>query len=197
MSMQPCIALAHLVLAPEYADMHKGARQPRSALEALMLDKGLTDNELARHLRARGNTTRQSTISRIRVGRTKNPDETTVRALAEYFDVSTEQMRSLDALRAGAEDRRHASGGKAAGLSDQALQLARLWMRLPTFKQTGYLQAITVDAAVAQVFPEMEGAMRAAMIATNPNYHKLTEDLVQSRKSIGQQMMLDLQGGGR
>jgi transcriptional regulator with XRE-family HTH domain len=166
--MHDCIGLAPALVGPEYAWMHTpGGKGPRSALDALMNDRGLSDNELARHLRLRGATTRQSTITRIRSGKTRHPDEVTVRFLADYFDVSPEQIRDLAALQAGSTKKRP-TVGKAVGLSDQALELARLWMSLPTFKQTGYLQAITVDAAVAKVFPEMEAAMREAMIATNP-----------------------------
>lgn len=151
-----------------------------------MREKGLTDNELARNLKARGFPTRQSTISRIRKGTTRHPDPPTARALADYFDVTPEQISDLDALSA-APAKKIARGGRAAGLSDEAIELARMWMRLPPFKQAGYKQAITVDAAVLDIFPELIGAMQAAMVATNPSYHKATEGFIQSRAEIRRQ----------
>lgn len=84
----------------------------------------------------------------------------------------------------------------AADLSDNAVSLARAWQRLPDFKRAGYLQAVMTDAAVLEVFPELESAMRTAAIATDPDYHRLTEDLTQSRARIKRQGELDLTGGG-
>lgn len=74
----------------------------------------------------------------------------------------------------------------------QALDLARTWRKLPPFKQRGYLQAIMTDAAVLEVFPELQEAMLAAAIATDPDYHKMTEKFDQSRKLIQRQGELDL-----
>lgn len=90
--MQTCI---HLNVAPcEYAPMHnKGGEPPRSVLEWLMREKGLSDNELARELQAGGSTIVQSTITRIRKGETISPDEDTLKAIARYFGVTTAVLR--------------------------------------------------------------------------------------------------------
>lgn len=79
-----------------------------------------------------------------------------------------------------------------ADLSVTALELARTWGKLPPFKQRGYLQAIMTDAAVLEVFPELQEAMLAAAIATDPDYHKMTEKFGRSRAQIQRQGELDL-----
>ena len=80
------------------------------------------------------------------------------------------------------------------GLSPRAIEVAQAWMKLPDYKQKGYAQGIMVDAAVVGVFPEIERAMHLAAVATDPNYHKLTEKFVRARELLKRQLELDLKG---
>lgn len=77
-------------------------------------------------------------------------------------------------------------------LSPEAIEVARAWMKLPVYKQKGYAQGIMVDAAVVQVFPELERAMRLAAVATDPQYHKTTERFIRARDSLKRQLELEL-----
>lgn len=70
------------------------------------------------------------------------------------------------------------------GLTSRAIEVARAWMKLPTYKQDGYEQGILVDAAVVGVFPEIERAMKMAATLTNPRYHVLTEKFNTERARI-------------
>ncbi len=78
------------------------------------------------------------------------------------------------------------------GLTPEAVDLARAWMRLPDYKRRGYAQGIMVDAAVVEVFPELERAMRTVAVATDPSYHKMTERFAVARDKIVKQGELDL-----
>lgn len=78
------------------------------------------------------------------------------------------------------------------GLSPEAVEVARAWMRLPVYKQKGYAQGIMVDAAVVEVFPELERAMRAAATAADPAYHRMTEGFRRARAQLKHQLELDL-----
>lgn len=80
-------------------------------------------------------------------------------------------------------------------LSAQAVEVARAWMRLPIYKQRGYAQGIMVDAAVVDVFPELERAMRMVAVASDPQYHKMTEGFRRAREQLKRQLELDLKGG--
>lgn len=80
-------------------------------------------------------------------------------------------------------------------LSPEAVEVARAWMRLPPYKQRGYAQGIMVDAAVVEVFPEIERAMRIAATASDPAYHKFTERFSKARETLKRQLELDLRGG--
>lgn len=80
------------------------------------------------------------------------------------------------------------------GLSAEAVEVARAWMRLPVYKQKGYAQGIMVDAAVVEVFPELERAMRAAAMAADPAYHRMTENFRKARETLKRQLELDLKG---
>jgi hypothetical protein len=80
----------------------------------------------------------------------------------------------------------------ASDLPESALKVARAWSKLPDFKRAGYMQAIITDAAVLEVFPELEAAMRTAAIATDPDYHKATEAFIQSRAKLKRQLELSL-----
>lgn len=79
----------------------------------------------------------------------------------------------------------------AGDLTADAMQVARGWMKLPEFKQAGYMQAIITDAAVLEVFPEIREAMRLAAVATSPDYHRATEMFIQSREKLKRQFELD------
>lgn len=85
-------------------------------------------------------------------------------------------------------------GSGSNGLSPAAIEVAEAWMRLPDYKQRGYAQGIMVDAAVVGVFPEIERAMQLAAVATDPNYHKLTEKFTRARELLKRQLELDLKG---
>jgi transcriptional regulator with XRE-family HTH domain len=82
-----------------------------------------------------------------------------------------------------------------AELSPQAIEVARAWMKLPQYKQRGYAQAIMVDAAVVEVFPELERTMRMVAVATDPSYHKATERFRLAREELKRQFDLNLEGG--
>jgi transcriptional regulator with XRE-family HTH domain len=77
-------------------------------------------------------------------------------------------------------------------LSSQALEIARAWSKLPDFKRRTYTSAILTDAAILEIFPELESAMRTALVAVDPDYHRLTEGFIRSRAEIGRQLSLDL-----
>lgn len=83
-------------------------------------------------------------------------------------------------------------GSGAAGLSSEAIEVARAWMNLPDYKRRGYAQGIMVDAAVVEVFPELEKAMRQAAVATDPSYHKMTEGFKRARQLLKRQLDLEL-----
>lgn len=80
------------------------------------------------------------------------------------------------------------------GLSPEAVEVARAWMRLPVYKQKGYAQGIMVDAAVVDVFPEIEKAMRQAAMLADPSYHRMTEGFRKARDQLKRQLELDLKG---
>lgn len=81
----------------------------------------------------------------------------------------------------------------ASDLPAAALELARAWLKLPDFKRRSYLQALIADAAILDVFPEIENAMRAAMVAVDPDYHKVTEGFIRSREQLEKQLKLNFQ----
>lgn len=78
------------------------------------------------------------------------------------------------------------------GLTAEAVEVARAWMRLPEYKRRGYAQGIMVDAAVVEVFPELERAMRLAAMAADPAYHRMTENFRRARQQLKNQLELDL-----
>lgn len=91
--------------------------------------------------------------------------------------------------------RRPSSAGEPEqryGLTAEALEIARAFMRLPDFKQRQHAKAIMSDATLLDVFPELESAMRAALVATDPDYHKLTEGFIKSRANMERQLKLKL-----
>ena len=106
----------------------------------------------------------------------------------QAFGVTLRQLMEGEDTPATAE-KPQAAG---AGLSAEAVEVARAWMRLPEYKRKGYAQGIMVDAAVVEVFPELEKAMRAAAIAADPSYHRMTENFRKARAQLKHQMELDL-----
>lgn len=101
---------------------------------------------------------------------------------------------SLHWLRYGDESRKP-EPESAADLTREAVEVARAWMRLPDYKRRGYAQGIMVDAAVVEVFPEIERAMRLAATAADPAYHKFTEKFSKARDTMKRQLELDLKSG--
>lgn len=95
-------------------------------------------------------------------------------------------------LRYGNAPRKPGSAKDLGDLTAEAAEVARAWMRLPVYKQKGYAQGIMVDAAVVDVFPELEKAMRAAAMAADPSYHRMTENFRKARAQLKHQLELDL-----
>ena len=176
--------------------MHKKARvTPLAKLMAAYDDgRGITDNQLAKKLKAQedalGNVApTQPTISRIAAGKTKNPDEVSLEPFARFFGCSVAYLRGKEPRGESLPPVQHSD------LSPQAIEVARAWMKLPDYKRNGYAQGIMVDAAVLQVFPELERAMKLAATATNPHYHKLTENFSLAKEKLMKQAELDFKGG--
>lgn len=93
------------------------------------------------------------------------------------------------------EDHQPPATGEAArqyGLSKEAAAIATAWSRLPDFKKRQYQKAIMTDATLLEIFPELEAAMRAALVAADPDYHKLTEGFEKARAQLERQAKLDL-----
>lgn len=176
------------VAAPrsDNASMHRKER--RTPLGRLMRLREIGDNELARKLKDRGTPVPQSTITRIATGKTKSADEATLKPIADFFGVTTGELRGQAAAAKVSERRPDAY----AGLSPEAIELAKAWMKLPDFKRRGYLQAVMTDAATLEVFPELEKAMRIAAVAIDPAYHKLTEGFGRARTQLERQLKLAL-----
>ncbi len=87
-------------------------------LTKLMATQGLTDNELAERVGLP-----QPTISRIRNGDSRDPRDSTLRPIAEYFSLTVSQLRGdvplpADRVKAAAND-------EVAEVSLNALNLAK------------------------------------------------------------------------
>lgn len=85
-----------------------------------------------------------------------------------------------------------AEPGPPEELTREAMDIARAFMKLPDFKQRQHAKAIMSDATLLEVFPELESAMRAALVAADPDYHKLTEGFNKSRALLERQLKLKL-----
>ena len=85
-----------------------------------------------------------------------------------------------------------AEPGPPDELTREAMDIARAFMKLPDFKQRQHAKAIMSDATLLEVFPELESAMRAALVAADPDYHKLTEGFNKSRALLERQLKLKL-----
>lgn len=110
---------------------------------------------------------------------------------AKAFGVSIKELLDGDESQLAAQE----PPPKYAHLSPQAVEVALAWMKLPEYKQRGYAQGIMVDAAVVEVFPELEKAMRNVAVATDPQYHKATERFMRAREQLKRQLELGLKGG--
>lgn len=176
--------LPRILREAENAPMHKDGRTTVLAtlMDAYDGGQGMSDNELARRAKVP-----QPTVSRIASGKTKNPDEATLERIAKVLGVTTRALRGLEPPHS---PRRAES---AHGLSPEALEVARAFMLLPTYKQKGYAQAIMVDSVVCRMFPQIEKAMAATAAATNPSYHKMTENFAKAKVQMERQFTLALE----
>lgn len=151
----------------------------------LMEDRGVSAAELAKAAGAR----RQAVYQWLS-GETKTLRGESLMGAARALRANPEWLASGK----GDVDAKPAEG--AQGLSAAAIEVARAWMRLPDYKQRGYAQGIMVDAAVVEVFPEIERAMRLAATAADPAYHKFTEKFSKARDTMKRQLELDLKASG-
>ncbi|MDG4550759.1 MAG: helix-turn-helix transcriptional regulator [Candidatus Contendobacter sp.] len=106
-------------------------------LNSLMVRERLTDNELA----ARTGVP-QPTISRIRSGESRDPRDSTLRQLADYFRLTVSQLRGdvplpVDRVTVTADD-------QVVEVSMEVLRLAQVIESLPS-EERGALQTL-VDA---------------------------------------------------
>lgn len=115
-----------------------------------------------------------------------NVTDKNLAALADKCGVTVQWLRYGNAIR------KPGSPKDSGDLTNEAVEVARAWMRLPEYKRRGYAQGIMVDAAVVDVFPELERAMRAAATATDPAYHRMTEGFRRARDQLKRQLELDL-----
>ena len=115
--------------------------------------------------------------------------------IAAAFGVTMEELISGDdpiTRKTESKPSKTSKGPQPEKLSEAALELARMWQRLPVFKQRGYLEAIMVDAAVLDVFPELQDVMHAVSNATSLKYHLAMSGFRVARKKIEGQLDLDL-----
>lgn len=115
-----------------------------------------------------------------------NVTDKNLTALAEKCGVTVQWLRY------GNSPRKPGAAKETADLTAEAIEVARAWMRLPEYKRRGYAQGIMVDAAVVEVFPELERAMRTAATAADPAYHRMTEGFRRARAQLKHQLELDL-----
>lgn len=114
-------------------------------LAALMRSRGISDNQLARALMIP-----QPTISRIASGKTTEPKEKTLRQIAGYFGVTTEELRSayMPAGEPAAKYRRDE-------LPTLAQDIARRWLALSPDRQEWFRDLIFTMAFMEERFPAM------------------------------------------
>ncbi len=122
--------------------MHRQA--PKTPLEALMRKHDVSANELAALV-----TMPQPTISRIASGTTKEPKEATLQRLADHFGVTVAYLRGSKAV-AVAEP---PTGAGYAALSEEALAVARCWMKLSPGRRSEFSEAIFWAAFFERKFP--------------------------------------------
>lgn len=129
--------------AGDNAPMNK--RELKTPLAALMKARGISDNELARAL-----FMPQPTISRIASGVTKEPKEKTLRAVADYFGVTTDQLRGF-AAPAGGPSAKHSREQLPALAHD----IAKRWLALSPERQEWFRDLIFTMAFMEERFPAM------------------------------------------
>lgn len=125
-------------------------------------------------------TSRQSVYLWLR-GDTKTLKGETLLKLARTLCTSPEYL---------ATGKGDVDGGRAAGteaLQEDALEIARAWTMLPEFKKRIFREAILHDAAVAEVFPEISGA-----VVAKASYHAMIERFRRDRAQLERQMKLKL-----
>lgn len=152
MSALPVNAQAHRVARwhppPDNASMHRKRRTTPLGLLMEGYNGGISDNELARQLKRRGTPVDQATITRIATGSTKNPDETTLGKIAEFFGVTTAMLRGRKPVqpetRSAAQVVRDLAPAAAtpAGLTPEAIEVARIWMRLSPGRQDEFRERL-------------------------------------------------------
>lgn len=174
-----------LAQAPtDNADMHKKRRDtPLAKLMAAYSEEGLSDNQLARLLDARGTPLHQSTISRIASGRTQHVEQPTALILADFFHVSVDQIRGAVKLPAA-----KANGGTPTA---EALEVARAWQGLDPMNRAAFRDQIFYLAAVQKVARWM-----VVQKPRSPNYEAWEASMARAWLSEMKQMKLNLEDAG-
>lgn len=113
-------------------------------LAALMKARGVSANQLAKAL-----TLPQPTISRIASGATKEPKEGTLRLLADFFGVTTDQLRGFATAEATP-----ARYGREQ-LPALAHDIAKRWLSLSADRQEWFRDLIFTMAFMEERFPAM------------------------------------------
>lgn len=139
----PSYRLPATLIARDNAGMNK--RELKTPLAALMKARGISDNQLAKAL-----FMPQPTVSRIASGVTKEPKEATLRAIADYFGVTTDQLRGFAAK----------SGEPAGKYSREQLpalahDIAKRWLALSPERQEWFRDLIFTMAFMEERFPAM------------------------------------------
>lgn len=130
-------------------------------------------------------------ISRAAVAQWEDPDAGTTPDLSRLLILARAYQVSMDDLLGArpstpAETMVHGKGPFASGtaLPAAARALAIAWLKLPVAKQRFYEKAIRIDSAMADAFPELQDSLADAMVAVNPDYHMLTQALIESRQQL-------------
>lgn len=149
MAALPVNALAYnlprFLRAGQNAPMNK--RHLATPLAALMRARGISDNQLARALGIP-----QPTISRIASGKTKEPKASTLRSIADYFGVRTDDLREFAVeVKTSAPGQRH----RDQPLPTLAQDIARRWMSLSPDRQEWFRDLIFTMAFMEERFPAM------------------------------------------
>lgn len=131
-------------------------------------------------------------VKRAAVAQWEDPVAGTTPNVVNLIELARLLKRSLDEIAgfnspAVAESARETKTHYTSDLPPAAREIALAWARLPKTKQRFYEQAIRIDAATFTAFPEIQDAVAQAMVVVSPDYHKLTEDLIESRKHLGRQ----------
>lgn len=134
------------------AGMHKRKRlTPLGRLmDAYNSGAGISDNELGRRTGVS-----QATITRIANGSTKEPKQESLAPLAAFFGVSLAAIRGEEQPKAAAKvtETRRGYGPAPQDLSPEAVDFARLWMRLSPARRATYHEEISWVAFFERKFP--------------------------------------------